>query len=52
MARIRSRYPGWTFILAVPAERHLPAIGLPVQTYSFFHGGLKVDLMVGNVAPF
>jgi len=51
IGRIRSHYAGWKFILVVPGGRDLPDIGLPVQTYPFFHGGLKVEVMVGNVSP-
>lgn len=51
MARIRSHYAGWKFILVAPAGRNLPTSGLRVQTYPFFHGGLKVDVLVGNVSP-
>jgi putative N6-adenine-specific DNA methylase len=51
IARIRSHYAGWKFILVVPADRNPTDIGLPVQTYPFFHGGLKVEVMVGNVSP-
>jgi putative N6-adenine-specific DNA methylase len=49
IARIRSRYPGWQFILMVPAGRGLPDFGSPVQAYPFIHGGLKVNVVVGKV---
>ncbi len=49
IARIRSRYAGWQFILVVPAGVGLPDIGSPVQAHSFIHGGLKVNVVVGKV---
>ena len=48
--RIRSRYAGWKFALVVPAGRRLPKLGSPVQAYSFQHGGLKVNVVVGTVS--
>lgn len=50
IARIRSRYAGWKIILLVPAGRRLPELGSPVQVYPFHHGGLKVNVVVGNVS--
>jgi putative N6-adenine-specific DNA methylase len=49
IARIRSRYGGWKFILVIPAGRDLPEIGLPVQAHPCIHGGLQVNLIVGKV---
>ena len=47
--RIREHYQGWKFILVAPAGRDLPGTGFPVELYPFFHGGLSVNVMVGNV---
>jgi putative N6-adenine-specific DNA methylase len=49
IARIRSLYGGWKFILVAPADRNLLDLGLPVQAYSFFHGGLKENVLMGEV---
>jgi putative N6-adenine-specific DNA methylase len=49
IARIREHYSGWRFILVAPAGRQLPAPGFPVERHPFFHGGLRVDVMVGRV---
>jgi putative N6-adenine-specific DNA methylase len=50
IARFRSRYAGWKFILLVPAGRRLPELGSPVQAHPFQHGGLKVNVVVGTVS--
>jgi putative N6-adenine-specific DNA methylase len=49
LARLRSHYAGWKFILIVPAGRERLEIGAPVQAYPFTHGGLKVSVMVGII---
>jgi putative N6-adenine-specific DNA methylase len=51
IARLRSHYAGWKFILIVPAGRERLETGAPVQEYSFIHGGLNVNMMVGIMAP-
>jgi putative N6-adenine-specific DNA methylase len=50
VAQLASRYVGWKFILVVPAARDLPEIGWPVQAHPFIHGGLQVNVLVGEVA--
>jgi putative N6-adenine-specific DNA methylase len=49
IARIREHYQGWKFILVAPAGRDLPATGSSVEVYPVFHGGLSVNVIVGNV---
>lgn len=49
VARLRSRYAGWKFVLVVPAARDLPRIGMPVQVHPFLHGGLPVNVLMGAV---
>jgi len=49
IARMREHYQSWKFILVAPAGRDLPATGLPVEVYPFFHGGLSVNVRVGRV---
>ena len=49
LARLRSRYAGWKFVLVVPAALDLPGIGMPGQAYPFIHGGLPVNILLGEV---
>jgi putative N6-adenine-specific DNA methylase len=48
MARIRERYSGWKFIFLAPADSGPPCADMPVKVYPFFHGGLRVNIIVGQ----
>ncbi|MGE5258595.1 MAG: THUMP domain-containing class I SAM-dependent RNA methyltransferase [Hyphomicrobiales bacterium] len=51
IARIQEHYQGWKFILVAPAGRDWPATGSSLEVYPVFHGGLSVNVIVGNVIP-
>jgi putative N6-adenine-specific DNA methylase len=47
--RLCRTFRGWKFILVVPADRSMPSMPPSVQRYRFFHGGLRVMVIVGDI---
>jgi putative N6-adenine-specific DNA methylase len=50
MKKLKTDYRGWKFALMVPESTYLGGISPEWRFYSIYHGGLKLELLVGKLA--
>ncbi len=49
MQKLRADYPGWRFALMVPDRSDVGVISTHWRFHTLFHGGLKLELLVGKL---
>lgn len=50
-AHLHKAYRGWRAAIVVPHKDLLKYFSFKVKIYPFFHGGMKLFLMIGKIAP-
>lgn len=48
---LQKAYPGWKAAIVVPHKDLLKYFPFKTKIYQFFHGGMKLFLMIGKIAP-
>ncbi len=48
---LQKAYPGWKAAIVVPHKDLLKYFHFKTRIYQFFHGGMKLFLMIGKIAP-
>jgi putative N6-adenine-specific DNA methylase len=51
MKKLKGDYRGWRFALIIPERSDLAGISPEWRFHSIYHGGLKLELLVGNIWP-
>jgi putative N6-adenine-specific DNA methylase len=51
MKKLKADYRGWRFALIFPERSDLGGISPEWRFHSIYHGGLKLELVVGNIRP-
>ncbi len=49
MKKLKADYRGWRFALIVPERSDLGGISPEWRFHAIYHGGLKLELLVGNI---
>ena len=47
--KLKKDYRHWKLVLFAPARKLARAVPFPTKSYPIFHGGLKLELLVGNI---